>query len=92
MALPDAGQLLVALAGVFAAAALLANAPSFFAAAFRPVADPGWPHGVQEDDDLQWTWRGDGPAPASGPDVGVDDEYRADPCPVEPRIGPSTAR
>lgn len=35
---------------------------------FGTAAEPGWPHGVQEDDDFHWSW--DRPKEAPGEDVG----------------------
>jgi hypothetical protein len=35
--------------------------------AFR--ADLGWPHGIQEDDDVHWTWRSNGLADRTGQPV-----------------------
>ena len=38
---------------------------SFGAGFLGPRADPGWPRGVQEDDDVRWAWT---PTATAGPD------------------------
>jgi hypothetical protein len=52
--------LLVVAAPVGIAAAWFARrGPGVMAAAFAPgaVANPGWPRGVQEEDDVTWSWK-----------------------------------
>ena len=66
-------MLLVAAAPVGIAAAWFARrGPDVMAAAFAPgaVANPGWPRGIQEEDDVAWSWEPPADpiaAPATGP-------------------------
>jgi len=54
-------ELLGALAGIAAVAALgswfASGGANALAALVTPWREPGWPRGVQEDDDVRWDWR-----------------------------------
>jgi hypothetical protein len=86
-------MLLVAAAPVGIAAAWLARrGPGVMAAAFAPgaVANPGWPRGVQEEDDVAWSWeRHPDPiaASASGGLDGGDVSFETTAVAVQMRAG-----
>jgi hypothetical protein len=87
MALSDLGLLVIGIAGVAIAAALVSGAPALFAAVFRSPIDLGWPAGVQEDDDMRWSWHQKTPeADESQPDPGEGPSYEARPTRLHPRV------
>ena len=45
-----------------------------FAAGFLPYRSAGWPHGVQEEDPVPWSWStaGERRVPAESADIGLD--------------------
>jgi hypothetical protein len=87
MAGVDIAGLLLGLASVIVLAGIMSAAPAAFGAMFRPPIDEAWPIGVQEDDDLRWSWRADArsaePAPAESDSDGT---YAVQPEPVHPRL------
>src|SRR5829696_8268383 len=93
MALNDAAALLVGLAGALVIGALMSAAPAAFESLFtsRSPLDLGWPTGVQEDDDMRWSWRTassapDPTAPAPEPDASNDSSYEVRPTAIHPRL------
>jgi hypothetical protein len=65
---------------------------------FRSPAELGWPHGVQEDDDLHWSWSSPPAGVAIEPSKGVAADASGDPV-SRPEIvdlpagaGPPTGR
>jgi hypothetical protein len=81
-----------ATAGVmYAVVLLVARGPDTLGAMFH-AEQPGWPHGVQEDDDFRWRWNG-----SHGSPRGRDSSDPPAPVAVQPlrpvlRIAPQPPR
>jgi hypothetical protein len=92
MSLTDLAGLLLAVAGVIVAGALMSGAPAAFEALFRSPLELGWPVGVQEDDDMQWSWRSEG-SQVEQAESGAEAEAEAEapfevrPTRIHPRVG-----
>jgi len=86
-------ELLGALAGIVIVAALgswfASGGANALAALVTPWREPGWPRGVQEDDDVRWDWRR---RPPAGADAGRRQSPAMPDVPLERAVARIQAR